>query len=284
MRALFNLLLSRQVLQAFWEALRKANQDDCLGLAKEIAYSAILSFFPILLTLITLFLMLGDPAKKIEEVTSTLNALLPGNSRAVVADYINRVSESPPRTILWFSVLGYLWTGSGVICSLQKAFNRVYGVTPYSHIVWRRILAILLSVCIILPLTASTVVTIFAEQIELYVADHYGFEWHQIWVLGHWMLILLTVVLMAGLLYRTAVEKEQHFYMVLPGALLSTLLWYLLTQLFNLYVHYLGRYDRIYGGVGAVIVLVIWMYLTALVLLYGAEFNYQLEKMLESRN
>lgn len=283
MRALLRLLFSRQVLRAFWEAIKKANKDDCLGLSKEIAYSAILSFFPILLTLVTLFLILGDPTRKIEEVTYVLNALLPGNSRAVVADYITRVSKDPPNAILWFSVLGYLWTGSGVICSLQKALNRVYEVTPHYNVIWRRLVAVLLSICVILPLTASTLVTLFAEQIELFISNRYGLEWHQVWVLGHWTLILLTVVVIAGILYRTAVEKDQRFYMVLPGALLSTALWYLLTQLFNLYVRYLGRYDRIYGGLGAVIVLVIWMYLTALMLLYGAEFNYQLEKTLVSK-
>ncbi len=280
MRALLGLLFSRQVLQAFWKALRKANKDDCLGLSKEIAYSAILSFFPVLLTLITLFLMLGDPARKIEEVTYVLNTILPGNSRAVVAEYITRVSKDPPNTILWLSVLGYLWTGSGVICSIQKALNRIYEVTPHYNMIRRRLVAVLLSICVILPLTASTLVTLFAEQIELFVSERYGLEWHQVWVLGHWTLILLTVVLIAGILYRTAVEKDQRFYMVLPGALLSTALWYLLTQFFNLYVYYFGRYDRIYGGLGAVIVLVVWMYLTSLTLLYGAEFNYQLEKML----
>jgi membrane protein len=237
-----------------------------------------------LLALITLFFILGDPTRSVREILTTLREILPGDSHAVVAGYITSyvksMAERPPRKLLWFSLAGTLWTASGVISSLQSAFNIIYDVKSNRSFWVRRSISILLVIAVGVPMAAATIATVFAEQVEEYLAKYYGFNlvWQGAWNVAHWAIVFLTTVVIASLLYHAATERKQTWRGVLPGAILATGLWLLITLLFNRYVQHFGSYNRVYGSLGAIIVLLIWMYLSALTLLYGAEFNLQFER------
>src|SRR6185369_4348997 len=165
MRRRFILL---DILGTLKDAAVKADQDNCISLAKEAAYSFILSFFPMLIALITLFFILGDPTRSVREILTTLRDILPGDSQAVVAGYITSyvksMAERPPKKLLWFSLAGTLWTASGVISSLQSAFNIIYGVKSERSFWVRRSKSILLVIALSVPMAAATIATVFAEQ------------------------------------------------------------------------------------------------------------------------
>ncbi|MEW6736138.1 MAG: YihY/virulence factor BrkB family protein [Acidobacteriota bacterium] len=267
------------ILFALKDAAVKAYHDNCIGLAKEAAYSFILSFFPMLLSLIVLFFLLGDTTRSVAEISITLSKVLPADSQAIVANYISLMAARPPTRLLWISLAGTLWTSSGMMMTLHKSFNIIYEVRPYWGFWLRRFVAILLVIAVGIPLAISTVVTIFAQQVErqleFYLSQYFSVDLWWVWVAARWLIVIITTVAIAALLYRVGGEQQKSWRGVLPGALLATGLWLGVTLLFNRYVQNFGSYNRIYGGLGAVIVLLVWMFLTTLSLLYGAEFNFQ---------
>jgi membrane protein len=272
------------VMLALKDAAIKAHKDNCIGMAKGAAYSFILSFFPMLIAFTTLFFILGDPTRSVREILTTLRGILPGDSHQIVAgyvmSYVKSMADQPPTKLLWISLAGTLWTASGVISSLQSAFNIIYKVEPRWNFWIRRSVAILLVIAVGLPMAVATIATVFAEQVEEYLVKQYGIALAQreFWNACHWAIVAFTTAIIATLLYRVGVDRRQTWRGVLPGAILATGLWLTITLLFNLYVQHFGSYNRIYGSLGAIIVLLVWMFLTALTLLYGAEFNLQLER------
>jgi membrane protein len=279
-----NALTLWSILTALKDAAVKTEKDGCIGLAKEVAYSFILSFFPLLLTFLALFFIFGDPEQSAQVVLITLKRMLPIESYKIidsyVANYVRTMANHPHSQLLWFSLVGTWWTASGMISALQNAFDKIYQVQTRRSFWLRRLIALLLVLATGAPMIISTAATLFGEQLEQYLIKSYrhGFWWNHLWSAARWAIVLATVVFIAALLYRVAVERKQSWSGVLPGALLATALWLILTLIFNYYVQHFGSYDRVYGSLGAVIVLLVWMFLTALALLYGAQFNFQLER------
>lgn len=276
----------QQIFEALKQAAWKSNLDNCPGLAKEAAYSFILSFFPMLVALIALFFMWGNATQSITEILTTLNRMMPVQSYKIVENYIQSMRLDSSSKIFWFSLIGAIWGASGIMSTLQTAFNKIYQIQSTRSFWKQQLMAIALVFVTGIPLVISTIVTIFGEQLEKLMVSRYGldFLWQYTWSWLRWVIVLLTVLSMAILLYRVGTEKVQKWRQVLPGAILATTLWLFATLLFNFYVQRFGSYNQVYGSLGAVIVLLIWMFLTSYALLYGAEFNYQLQQSIKPIN
>jgi len=271
----------KQILNALKQAAIKSNDDNCFALAKEAAYSFILSFFPMLVALITLFFIWGNATRSITEILTTLNRMMPTESYKIVENYIQSMTLDSSSKLFWFSLIGAIWGASGIMGTIQSAFNKIYKIKSQRSFWKQQLMSIFLVFVTGIPLFISTIVTLFGEQVELFLIRKYGFDyiWDYIWSWTRWIIVLITVVSMAVLIYRVGTERKQKWRLVLPGAMLATMLWLIATLLFNYYVQHFGSYNQVYGSLGAVIILLIWMFLTAFALLYGAEFNYQLELM-----
>lgn len=256
----------------------KSNQDNCAGLAKEAAYSFILSFFPMLVAFVAFFFISGNAGRVIIELLGTLKRLLPDESYQVIEDYLRAMELSTANTkLFWISILGAIWSASGVMSSLQTAFNTIYGVKSRRNFWERQVMSIILVITVGLPMIILSAITIFSQQVDRYLIqyEHVDRVWVYSWSILRWVIGLITIISMAIILYRVGTEYKQRWREVLPGAVLATALWVGVTKLFNLYVQHFNSYNKIYGSLGAVILLLIWMFLTAYVLLYGAEFNFQ---------
>lgn len=269
-----------QIFDTLKQAARKSDLDNCAGLAKEAAYSFILSFFPVLVAFIAFFFIWGNSTESITEMLTTLNKMMPAESYKIVENYVQSMKLDSSSKLFWFSLVGSIWGASGIMGTLQTAFNKIHQVTSKRGFWTQQLMAILLVFITGVPLVVSTFVTIFGDQLERLLIKSFGQDhlWQYAWNWGRWTIVLLTVVSMAVLLYRVGTEKKQKWRDVLPGAVLATFLWLVATLLFNFYVQRFGSYNQVYGSLGAVIVLLIWMFLTSYALLYGAEFNYQLQQ------
>lgn len=270
-----------RVFNALKQAAVKSDLDNCAGLAKEAAYSFILSFFPVLVAIIALFFIWGNATQSITEILTTLNRMMPTESYKIVENYIQSMKLDTSSKLFWFSLIGAIWGASGIMATLQTAFNRIYGIKSKRNFWKQQLMAIFLVFVTGIPMILSTFVTIFGEQLEKLMVKSYGLDylWSYLWTWLRWLIVLLTVLSMAILLYRVGTEKKQKWREVMPGAMLATILWFIATLLFNFYVQRFGSYNQIYGSLGAVIILLIWMFITSYALLYGAEFNYQLQQL-----
>lgn len=275
-----NLSWFWQIIEALKLAAIKSDADNCQGLAKEAAYSFILSFFPVLVAFITLFFIWGRATESITELLTTLNKMMPTESYKIVENYVQSMKLDSSSKLFWFSLIGAIWGASGIMGTLQVAFNKIYKVESKRSFWKQQLMAIFLVFVTGIPMVISTVLTLFGEQLEKLLVQTYGLDnlWKYIWGWARLGIVLLTVLSMAILLYRVGTEKKQKWRQVLPGATLATILWLIATLLFNFYVQRFGSYNQVYGSLGAVIVLLIWMFITSYALLYGAEFNYQLQE------
>lgn len=266
-----------------WRNLRAAAigayRHDCLGIAKGAAYSALLSFFPVLTTIAALLVQ-----ARAESISHTIAAFLyevvPPGAEDVVRDLF-LVHGQRPKSLLVFSILLSAWAGSGATITLMQGFDAIYEVVTKRGVLQERGRAILLVFTAVLPLWAASGLIVFGQRVERSVfsalaspndPDVAGWEL----LLGQalrYAIAFGTVVMVHALVYYLGPNRKMKFRPVFPGATLATLIWLLATMGFAWYVRHLVNYNVLYGGVGAGLALLVWMYVLAVVSLYGCEFN-----------
>lgn len=266
---------ARELGHVLHDSVRRSNADDIFGLASQAAFSFAFSLFPILLLLMAVIGMLGQNPAFIATARDSLAPFVPPDVLALLFGYIETLETPRPRELISISVLLTLWASSGVVAAFMKAVNRAYDAERDRPFLRKRLRAIL-----IISLSGLLVVVAFLIMVFGPVA---GTVLHRYFGLGQvydrlfdvlrfpFSLIVLSVAF--GILYRLGPYLKNQWYEVVPGALLATWLWMTATFMFSLYVERFGKFDKTYGSLGALIILLAWMYLTSLVIIYGAEFN-----------
>jgi membrane protein len=271
-------LLRRSVVAAL--------DDGCFAFAKGAAYSALLSFFPVLTTAATVLVQ-----TKAQFVSNTLEKFLseavpPGTQDLVVRQF--QVQGERPFLLLVVAVLVSLWAASGVIKSLIDGFQAVYRVPRSRGFVHQTGVAVALVILSAMPLVGASLLILFGGQVERTVLKWMQVDprltqlsWLWAWVslLTRYLLALGTTTMVTGTLYYFGPYRRQRWQAVWPGAILATVLWMLTTAAFGWYVRNLAHYNVLYGSVGTSIALLVWMYLVAAIALVGCEFNAEWERM-----
>jgi membrane protein len=270
-------LLQRSLLTAF--------DDNCLAIAKGAAYSGLLSFFPVLTSTATILVQSGVPFVS-TTMEHALSQLVPPGSEGLVMQQF-RVVGARPISLLVFAGLISLWGASGVIKSLIEGFQAAYRVPRNRSFLRGNLMAMALVLLAAAPLVAATLLIVFGNQAEKAVLNWMKvdpllnpltWEWRLASRLARWAVAFLTTILVTSLLYYFGPNRRQRWRLVWPGAVLATVLWMLATSGFAWYVRNIGRYNLMYGSIGAGIALLVWMYLMALIALIGCEFNAEYER------
>ncbi len=266
----------------FKRALAHALEDDALNIAQSAAYSAIVALFPALIVFAALVPLLPDTAPIRFELADVVQRILPTDVTPMLESYFAPTQERFTSTrALLLGVLVSISGASGVIATLMEGLRRAYHLPPDCWSFWRRrSRALLLVPLSLLPLAASSLLVLFGHLLAIWLAGH-GTPGQSgpiyIFVLSvRWLVALAGSAGLIALLYKLGTPLELSWRSVLPGALLATALWFASTLVFGWYVTRFANYSRVYGSLGAGIALLFWLYLTALSVLCGAEFNGQL--------
>lgn len=270
--------LGREMLR-FFRLLRlavwRAFQHDAFSIAKASAYSSILTFFPSLLIVGSVLATWRKGAPLMREITYALSRILPTGSNTALT-FLRGAAQRPVGLILSASLLT-LWTASGVMVSWMEGFRRCYELPKIWGLVKERLIAFLLVIFALVPMTFATLLVAFGSKIEtdilFYTAREFSFFILLMWTVIRWIIAILTSIAVISLIYHFAVPRTQPWHSVLPGATLATGLWFSATLLFGWYLRHYADYSIIYGSLGAGIALLVWMYMISLVVLIGAEFN-----------
>ena len=273
----FFWLLRRSVVAAF--------DDGCFGAAKGAAYSALLSFFPILASAAAILVQMRAEfvSRMIEEA---LSEIVPPDSVDLVVEQF-RVSGSRPLALLIVAGLISVWAASGVIKSLIEGFQAAYRVPRNRGFVRQNAVAIALVLLSAVPLVCATLLVVFGSQAERAVLNWLKVDpvlnplapaWQWLSRMARYAVAFVTTVVVAAVLYYFGPYRQQRWRDVWPGAMLATVLWLLATSGFAWYVRHIGHYNVMYGSVGAGIALLVWMYLTSAIALVGCEFNAEYER------
>jgi membrane protein len=276
------LHLFHQLRRATLHAL----SDDVLTLAKAAAYSAILGLFPALLVVTTVLALLPQSDTLIGEIRAALADFLPGNAIDAIQDYFNARHVRSVQAIT-SAVLVSMFGCMGLMSSFLKGFRRAFTSPVFDHMrtewspVRERLTAFLLIPSCLVPMALSTVLVAFGHQIEDWVNDIAAHSVQPyvlfIWRMSRWSMAILCTAVVLGVIYRFGTPRRQHWRDVLPGAVVSAVIWFFITLIFGWYVTRFADYSIIYGSLGTAVATLVWLYITALSVFFGAEFNAQVE-------
>jgi membrane protein len=269
---------SKRWLNLAKETAAMAIEDDCLGRAKGAAYSFILFFFPLLLFLVALVVVTDVITLIAEPIKSFLPRVLPRETQALVTGYLQTMIKSEPTHLMVGAFLIMIWTASGMMVTFIEGLNVAYRVPVARSLVKERFVAIGLVFLVGIPLVALALVAIFGSYLESWLMDRFQLTLLWFWKLLRWSVVLVVTMVMISIIYYVGPRRRQTWRGVIPGAALATTIWIVATAAFGAYVSRFGEYNLIYGSIGAAIILLIWMYLSSLAVLIGAEFNAILER------
>ena len=280
-------------VQRFWPAYKgawiSAYKDNCFGIAKGAAYSALLSFFPVLTTMTAILVQANADAVSRRLIGLVFQVVPPGSEEIVAQIFTKRGQQ--PYTLLVAAVLLSVWAASGIMLSLMEGFRAAYRIPKGRPFLHGRGVAALLVFAAAIPVIAASALLVFGSHVENTL-----FYWLGLLERGEelrgwlsWLLqIARTSVAAAALVTGTSVlywigpNPPRKLQTVLPGALLATALWWITTTAFAWYVRNIANYNVLYGSVGAVIALLVWLYLLSVIALVGCEFNAQRERALNA--
>lgn len=249
---------------------------DAFGVAKGAAYSSIISIFPALLLVASIFAASTRTSGFAGAIIHAIGSMFPPGAAELGQAYFIKAHERPVRFLVTTSIIT-LWTGSGVMLSWMEGFRNAYEFPKVWGIVRERLISISLVLMAGVPLMFATALVAFGSIIEAWVAWHaeheIGLLILLLWTLVRWGIGLLTSIAVMLLIYHFAVPRTLPWQSVLPGAVLASCVWFPATLAFGLYVSRFAVYSLLYGSLATAIVLLIWLYIFSCIVLIGAEFN-----------
>ena len=258
--------------------IAEIRDDDCLGRAAQLAYYFLFALFPFFLFLTTLLGYLPVP-DLLDRLLEMLGQMLPGEALRLVQDNIRQLVTGQRGGLLSFGILAALWTSSSALTAIIDSLNRAYDVEE-GRPFWKvRLLSMGITIGLSAFIVVALVLLTFGPQLGRWVADLAGLGqvFEVTWNLVRWPVIVGLLVAAIALLYYFAPDVEQEWKWITPGSACAVLGWLLASLGFAFYVNRFGSYNATYGSIGAVIVLLTWMYVTGLFILIGGEINAEIE-------
>jgi len=276
-------LLDLNVKDFFYRLYDKAfNEEDLTSSAAQVAFYFTFALFPLLLFLISLFGIVLESADDLRtELFFYLSQAMPGSASDLVKKTIEEVTESSSGGKLTFGILIALYSASAGIDSIRIALNGVYNLTETRPWWKTKILSIILTLVLAVFITIALGVIFYGGKFLTLILDSINLPIPSPFFLGvlQALTVLVVLTLTFALLYNHLPKhKKPSWVWITPGAIVGIVLWLGLSYAFRLYLGYFNTYDKTYGSLGAVIILMLWLLLTALVILIGGSMNAVLQE------
>jgi membrane protein len=274
----------------FWPTLKRTalefQEDNLTDWAATLTYYGLLALFPALIVLVSIVGLVGDPESTTNTLTDIVTKIGPDSAATTFAGPISQVTESRGTAgfALVASTLVALWSASGYLGAFIRASNVIYE-TREGRPFWKlRPLQLLLTLVVVLLLAVMALGVVLTGPIVSDVAEPIGVSDTavSIWNYAKWLLIAVLFVLMIGLIYYASPNvKQRGFKWISPGGVVALVVWLLASAGFGFYVSQFGSYNKVYGSLAGVVIILIWMWLTNLAILFGHELNAERERDLQ---
>ncbi|QSJ18838.1 YihY/virulence factor BrkB family protein [Nostoc sp. UHCC 0702] len=276
-----------------WRTIKKTmtrtTERRLLGLASEIAFNAMLSLFPAILAVVTAIgLFEASLQDTFKELVKELSQVVPEEALKLIRDFATKeITNSKNRGLFSLSFAIAIWTASGAISTAMTALDQIHQIPPErTRPFWQaKLISLGLTIgTILLLMLACFLVFISDLLLEMVVNENHflGFLSH-VWLLLRWPLALGIVATAFAFVYRYGPSVWNSGTPIMPGAILAAVFWAILSGLFRTYVANFGNYNKVYGAVGTVIVLMLWLWMSAAVMLVGDQLNVSVEKDMRSK-
>ncbi|CAI4032824.1 Ribonuclease BN [Nitrospira tepida] len=269
-------LTLRELAGRLWHEMER---DELLGRGAQLAYYFLLSLFPALIFL-TALMGLFPIQNAMPELMAYLQNVLPEDALSLVQRYLEQVVQGSGGSLISLGLLGALWASSSGVTAIIESLNTVYGAKE-TRPFWKvRLVAILLTIALAGFIILSVTLVLYGEHIGSWIASFVGLGWlfELAWVLFQWPVAIGLMLVALAAVYYFCPDVEQDWRWVTPGSLLAVLLWLIVSLGFKLYVDNFSTYNKVYGSIAGVIVLMLWFYFCGITLLVGGELNAEIEK------
>jgi membrane protein len=267
-------------LAAGKRSLTEFKNDILQDRAAALTYYGIQAIFPGLLVLVTLLGLLGKSAT--QPLITNLAAAVPSTVRTIVLTAVHHLQQNHASAGLLaiVGILTGLWSASGYVSAFMRASNAIYDV-PEGRPAWKTYpLRFGITVLLVVLLAASALIVVVTGGLARHVGQVIGASSAAVtaWDIAKWPVLLIIFSLMLAVLYWASPNAKRRLRWVSPGALVAIVVWLIASGLFALYLANFGHYNKVYGSIAGMIIFLIWMWISNLAILFGAEFNAELER------
>jgi YihY family inner membrane protein len=265
---------------AIKRTVKEYKVDNLSDWAAALTYYGVLSIFPALLVLVSAIGLTGHSAT--QSLLNNIGQVAPSSVRQVLTTAIQNLqnSQRSAGVIVVVSLVVALWSASGYVAAFMRASNAIYDV-PEGRPIWKTVpIRVGVTVVMLVLLAASAVAVVvtggLADRVGRLIGI--GSTAVTVWEIVKWPVLLVIVSFMIALLYWASPNARQGFRWVTPGGALAVVLWLLASGLFAVYVAQFSNYNKTYGSLASVIVFLVWLWISNLSILLGAELNAELER------
>jgi membrane protein len=250
------------------------SDDNCLGIAAQLAFYFFLALFPALLFLVALLGYVSID-RALATLLVALGPVAPEEMITLVREQIDELTSGSHGGLLTLGIVGAIWSSSAATVAIIDALNRAYDVAEWRPWWKRRLVAIGLTIGLALFIVAALVFVLLGPEVAQWAVRAFGLApaVALIWSGVRWPLIILLVMLGVDLVYHFAPNLKRSWTWLTPGSVLATLLWIGVSFAFKLYVSRFADFNATHGAIGGVIVVLLWFYLSSFAILVGAELN-----------
>jgi membrane protein len=260
---------------------KSLSEEDLVSNAAQVAFYFTFALFPLLLFLVSLFGIILASANLQDELFSYLRQVMPVSAYDLVFKTIGEITENSSSGKITLGILAALWAASAGIDSIRVELNAVYNLTE-TRAWWKtKLIALGLTLGLGLLVTIALGVVFYGGQFINFILGAISFAISSRFFLGllQGITVLAVLVTIFAIIYNILPDHtKKRWVWITPGAVIGIILWLLLSYSFRLYLGYFNSYDKTYGSLGAVIILMLWLYLTALVILVGGTINAVLQE------
>ena len=247
-------------------------EDDLLSMSAQITYFFLLAFFPFLLFLINL---LSFTSLSSELLITNFNTFLPQDTAILVKNTLEQTVEAKSKTLLIVGMLGSLWAASRGIAAIIRALNNSYDVKETRNFFKLTFISLITTLGVSVMIIFAFVMIVFGKIIGSYVFGLIGATtiFDIIWSFLRYAIPLTIMLITFSLIYTYVPNIKLRFKNVIIGTIFATVGWITTSLLFSFYVNTFANYEKVYGSLGGIIALIIWLNLSALIILVGGELN-----------
>ncbi len=264
------------------KTIREYLKDNCMDLAAGLTYRSVLAIFPALLAMLSLLGVFGQGQKTINALMGILSDLGASGTADTIKPVLASLVKGPGAGLaLIIGLVVALWSASGYVAAFGRAMNTIYGIREGRPIWKLRPAMMVVTVVVVVLCAAVAMALIVSGPAARAVGNALGLGSTPvlIWNIAKWPVIVLVVVLIIAILYYTTPNlKQPKFRWVSIGAFVAIIVWILASVGFAFYVTNFANYNKTYGSLGGVIVFLLWLWITNLVLLFGAELDAEIER------
>lgn len=266
------MVSGEKIKKYFNKLIFRFRDDDIIALGYQLSYSLLLSFFPFLIFLMTI---MGYSNIKGEEVLDALKGILPNSAFDLIYKTVLEVVDTKNPSLLSASFIFTLWTASNGIAAVIKCLNMAYDEKEKRSFLKVQAVSVLCTLALSLIIMFTFLLLVFGEVIGVFLMHLFNLNepFKYVWNLFRYVIMMLALIFIFVWIYHFTPSRKLGWKEVIPGAVFTTIGWIFMSIGFSYYVNNYTNYSKIYGSIGAIIVLMTWLFFSSVTMLIGGEIN-----------